>query len=146
LAVIPYSLLFHITWENQAEKEKWKVDKSNSTLENSQEGKQHCMDGNRAAKHVVGTQRAIEFFEILFMTNVHVPIPLPFFRNENLCYLIDHVATLPTTKSNPLPGKTKGQFILNIAELTKGTREYKWFGEELSLDFNEWSEAAENCF
>jgi hypothetical protein len=104
------------------------------------------MDGNRAAEHVVGTQRAIEFSEILFMTNVHVPIPLPFFRNENLCYLIDHVATSPTTKSNLLPGETKGQFILNIAELTKGTWEYKGFGEELSLDFGEWSEAAENCF
>jgi hypothetical protein len=87
-----------------------------------------------------------EFSEILFTTNVHFPIPLPFFRNENLRYLIDHAATLPTTKLNPLPGETKGQFILNIADLTKGTRECKGFGEELSLDFGEWSEAAENCF
>jgi hypothetical protein len=53
---------------------------------------------------------------------------------------------LPTTKSNPLLGETKGQFILNIAELTKETQEYKGFSEELSLDFGEWSEAAENCF
>ena len=28
----------------------------------------------------------------------------------------------------------------------KGTRDHKGFGEELSLDFSEWSEAAENCF
>lgn len=60
--------------------------------------------------------------------------------------MIDRAATLPTIKSNPLPGETKGQFILNIADLTKGTKEYKGFGEELSLDFGEWSEAAENCF
>ena len=104
------------------------------------------MDGTRAAERVVSTQRAIEFSEILFTTNVHVPIPLPFFRNENLRFLIDHAATLPTIKSNPLSGETKGQFILNIAELTKGTQNYKGFGEELSLDFGEWSEASENCF
>lgn len=53
---------------------------------------------------------------------------------------------LPTTKSDSLLGETKGQFILNIAELTKGTQEFKGFSEELSLDFGEWSEATENCF
>jgi hypothetical protein len=46
----------------------------------------------------------------------------------------------------PIYFQQKGQFILNIAELTKGTREYKGFSKELSLDFGEWSEAAENCF
>jgi hypothetical protein len=105
LAVIPDFLLFRITRENRAEKEKRKVDESNAIPENSQEGKRRCMDGNRAAERVVGTQRAIEFSDILY---VHVPIPLPFFCNENLRYLIDHAATLPTTKSNPLPGETKG--------------------------------------
>jgi hypothetical protein len=146
LAVIPDFLLFCITRENRAEKEKRKVDESNAIPENSQEGKRRCMDGNRAAEHVIGTQRAIEFSDILFTTNVYVPIPLPFFCNKNLCYLIDHVAMLPTTKSNPLLGQTKGQFILNIANLAKGSRENKGFGEELSLDFGEWSEAAKNCF
>jgi hypothetical protein len=146
LAVIPDSLLFHITREIRAGKEKRKNDDSNITSENSQEGKQRHMDSNRAAECIVGAQEPIEFSEILFTTNVHVPILLPFFRNENLRYLIDHVATLPMTKSNPLLGETKGQFILNIADLTKGTREFKGFGEELSLDFGEWSEAAKKCF
>ena len=146
LAIIPDYLLFRITRENRAEKEKRKADDSNITLENSPDGKRRRMDGTRAAERIVSTQRPIEFSEILFTTNVHVPIPLPFFRNENLRYLIDHAATLPTTKSNPLPGETKGQFILNIAELTKGTQDHKGFGEELSLDFGEWSEAAQNCF
>jgi hypothetical protein len=104
------------------------------------------MDGNGAAECVVGTQQAIKFSKILFTTNVHVPIPLPFFCNKNLHYLIDHVAMLPTSKSNPLPEETKGQSILNIADFTKGTRENKGFGNELSLDFGEWSKAAENCF
>ena len=146
MAVIPDFLLFHINHENRAEKEKRKPDESNTSAEISQEAKRRRMDGNRAAERVVGTQRAIEFSEILFTTNIHVPIPLPFFRNENLRYLIDHAAMLPTLKSNPISGETKGQFILNVADLTKGTRERKGFGEELSLDFGEWSEAAENCF
>ena len=146
LAVIPDSLLVRITRENRAEKEKRKPDESNVSAEISQEVKRRRMDGNKAAERVVGTQRAVEFSEILFMTNIHVPIPLPFFRNENLRYLIDHAATLPTIKSNPLSGETKGQFILNVADLTKGTQERKGFGEELSLDFGEWSEASENCF
>ena len=30
--------------------------------------------------------------------------------------------------------------------MTKGTKGCKPFGEELSLDFGEWSEAAQNCF
>ena len=55
-------------------------------------------------------------------------------------------ASFPTLKSNPLPGETKGQFILNIADMTKRTKDCKSFGDELSLDFGEWSEAAQNCF
>jgi hypothetical protein len=95
LAIIPDFLLFCITCENQAEKEKRKADKSNTTLKNSQEGKWCRINGNRAAEHIIGIQQAIEFSEILFTSNVHVPIPLPFFHNENLRYLIDHAATLP---------------------------------------------------
>jgi hypothetical protein len=75
LAVIPDFLLFCITWENRAEKEKRKVDESNTTLENSQEGKRRHIDGNRAAKHVVGTQQAIEFLKFysrpMFMSLFH---------------------------------------------------------------------------
>ncbi|KAF8805930.1 hypothetical protein BYT27DRAFT_7103438, partial [Phlegmacium glaucopus] len=150
LNLVPDYLLFHITRENRAEKEereKRKVDDLIATAcETSQDAKRRRMDGSKEAERVVGIQRPIEFSDILFTTNVHVPIPLPFFRNVNLCYLIDHAATLLTIKSNPLSGETKGQFILNIAELVKGTRDFKGFGEELSLGFGEWSEAAGNCF
>ncbi|KAF8802614.1 hypothetical protein BYT27DRAFT_7111984, partial [Phlegmacium glaucopus] len=115
---VPDYLLFHITHKNQAEKEEREKRKVNDLIatacETSQDAKRRRMDGSKAAECVVGIQRAIEFSDILFTTNVHVPIPLPFFRNANLRYLIDHAATLPTIKSNPLPGETKGQFILNI--------------------------------
>jgi hypothetical protein len=150
MAVMPDFLLFRITREIRAEKEekeKRKLDElALSSSDDFQEAKRRRMDGSRAAERIVGSQRSIEFSDILFTTNVHVPIPITFFRNENLRYMIDHAATLPTTKSNPLPGETKGQFILNIAELTKSSKDFKGFGEELSLDFGEWSEAAVNCF
>ncbi|KAF8816953.1 hypothetical protein BYT27DRAFT_7247842 [Phlegmacium glaucopus] len=112
----------------------------------SNNAKWRRMDGSKAAKRIIGIQCAIKFSEILFTTNVHVPVPLPFFQNTNLHYMIDHAATLPTIKSNLLLGETKGQFILNIADLIKGTRDFKGFGKELSLGFGEWSEAAKNCF
>jgi hypothetical protein len=147
---IPDYLLIRITRETRADKEdreKRKLDELNSHMSDlSQDAKRRRMDGSKAAKRIIGTQRDIEFSDILFTTNAHVPIPLPFFRNENLRYIIDHAATLPTTKSNPLPGETKGQFILNISDMTRGTKSCKGFGEELSLDFGEWSEAAQNCF
>ena len=150
--VVPDFLLLRITREMRAEKEereKRKLDELNSlnvSSEHSLDAKRRRMDGSKAADRVIGSQRDIEFSDILFTTNAHVPIPLPFFRNANLRYIIDQAATLPTTKSNPLPGETKGQFILNISDMIKGAKGCKSFGEELSLDFGEWSEAAQNCF
>ena len=148
--VIPDYLLLRITREirsDKEEREKRKLEELNSPpLDSSLDAKRRRMDGGKAAERVIGSQRDIEFSDILFTTNAHVPIPLPFFRNENLRYIIDQAATLPTTKSNPLPGETKGQFILNIPDMIKGAKGCKSFGEELSLDFGEWSEAAQNCF
>ena len=147
--VVPDFLLLRITREMRADKEdreKRKLEELNPVPEYSLDAKRRRMDGTKAAERVIGTQREIEFSDILFTTNAHVPIPLPFFRNANLRYIIDHAATLPTTKSNPLPGETKGQFILNIPDMIKGAKGCKCFGEELSLDFGQWSKAAQNCF
>ena len=150
LNVVPDSLLLRITREIRADKEereKRKLDELNSSpTDFSPESKRRRMDGSKAAERVIGSQRDIEFSDVLFTTNAHVPIPLPFFRNANLRYIIDQAATLPTTKSNPLPGESKGQYILNIFDMTRGAKGCKAFGEELSLDFGEWSEAAQNCF
>ena len=149
-AFIPDFLLLHITCKIRADKEEHEKRKlnelSSSMLEHSLEAKRHHMDGTKAAERIIGSQQDIDFSEILFTTNTHVPIPLPFFRNENLHYIIDQATTLPTIKSNPLSGETKGQFILNISDMTKGTKGCKAFGDKLSLDFGEWSEAAQNCF
>ena len=62
------------------------------------------MDGSKAADCIIGAQHDIKFSDILFKTNAHVPIPSPFFHNENQCYIIDQAATLPSTKSNTLLG------------------------------------------
>jgi len=67
-------------------------------------------------------------------------LPLPFFLTRNLRTLIDEASTLPTVKSNPVPGETKGIYILNIDKLS--TR----FGKELSLTCSQWSEAAANLW
>ena len=150
LNCFPNYLLLRITHEVRADKEeceKRKLDElSSSQSDSSLDAKWRRMDGSKAADRVVGSQHDIEFSDILFTTNAHVPIPLPFFRNANLRYIIDQAATLLTRKSNLLPGETKGQFILNISDMIKGAKGCKSFGEELSLDFGEWSEAAQNCF
>lgn len=62
------------------------------------------------------------------------------YLSKNLRSLNDEGATLPTVKSNPLPGDTKGICILDIEKLS--TR----FGKELSLSCSQWSEAAENMW
>jgi hypothetical protein len=135
----------HVRYKEEREKRRFD-DSSSHPSECSLDAKQCCMDGSKAAERIIGSQHDIEFSEILFTTNAHVPIPLPFFRNANLRYIIDQAATLPTMKSNPLPGETKGQFILNISNMTKGAKGCRIFGDELSLNFGERSEAAQNCF
>ncbi|KAF8185417.1 hypothetical protein BJ912DRAFT_852729, partial [Pholiota molesta] len=144
LNIMPDFLLLRFARDSRREKEekeKRKLEEQSSKPAESVDGreaKRRCMDGDKATPHVVGAQRPIEFSDILFVTESHIAIPLPFFLNENLRHIIDQVATLPTVKSNPLPGDSKGSFILNVTELTKK------FGEELSLDFGQWSEAAKN--
>jgi hypothetical protein len=49
----------------------------------------------------------------------------------------------------PRPSQTRSrerQKVNLFSILLSSQKEYKGFGEELSLDFGEWSEAAENCF
>ena len=83
LNFIPDYLLLRITRETRADKEdceKRKLDELHHHVsEHSQDAKRCHMDGSRAAELIVGSQRDIEFSEILFTTNAHVPIPLPFF-------------------------------------------------------------------
>jgi len=146
ISVLPNSLIQRITRENRherEEREKRKRDdssKTNSDENLTREAKRRCMDGDRAAERMVGIQNPIEFSEIMYTTDNHAALPLTFFRNKNLRYIIDHGATLPTIKSNPREGETKGCYILDIAKLTNN------FGTELNIDFGQWHEAANNCY
>jgi len=78
--------------------------------------------------------------QTLFDTELCVAIPLPFFLNKNLCTITDVAATLPTIKSNPLPGKTKGTVILNVDKLSLK------LGREKELTCSQWTEATFNYF
>src|SRR5271156_5150055 len=76
------------------------------------------MDGDKAAKRITGIQIPIEFSEIMYTTESHTAIPLTFFQNKHLRHIIDHAATLPTVKSSPRDGETKGSYILDVTKLT----------------------------
>ena len=102
--------------------------------------KWRCMDGSNLVEKVAGVYSPLEFAQSLFDTELHVSVPLPFFLNKNLQILIDEASTLPTLKSNPLPGESKGVYILDIEKLADR------FGRELSITCSQWSEAALNMF
>jgi len=102
--------------------------------------KRRCMDGANHVERVVGEPIPIEFSQSLYDTEICVAVPLPFFLTRNLRTLIDEASTLPTIKSNPAPGETKGTYILNIDKLSGH------FGKELSLTCSQWSDAAANMW
>jgi len=132
------SLTRHLADEELREKEekKWKDDVI--LPEDAQVSKRHCMDGSNHVERVVGEPIPIEFPQSLYDTEICVAVPLPFFLTQNLRSLVDEASTLPTVKSNPAPGETKGTYILNIEKLS--TR----FGKELTLTCSQWSEATAN--
>src|SRR6266567_6016461 len=110
------------------------------TPEEARVAKRRCMDGSLLVERVVGAFMPVDFANSLFDTELHVAVPLPFFLNKTLRVLIDEASTLPTIKSNPLPGESKGIYILDIDKLSVR------FGKELSLTCSQWSEAAVNMF
>ena len=135
LSVLPDSLIQRITRENrceQEEKEKRKHDEVPKLIsDESRDVKRRCMDGDKAANRVIGSQNPIDFSEIMYTTDNHTALPLPFFQNKHLRYIIDYGATLPTIKSNPKEGETKGAYILDVAKLTV------YFGAETTIDFGQ---------
>ena len=108
------------------------------TSEEARVAKWCCMDGSLHVERVVGAFMPVDFANSLFETELHVTVPLPFFLNKNLCVLIDEASTLPMIKSNPLPGESKGIYILDIEKLSA------CFGKELSITCSQWGEAALN--
>lgn len=97
------------------------------------------MDGSNHVERVVGEPIPIEFPQSLYDTEICVAVPLPFFLTRNLWSLVDEASTLPTVKSNPAPGETKGTYILNIDKLSV------CFGKELTFTCSQWSEGRGCC-
>src|ERR1700678_3153988 len=94
------------------------------------------MDGDRASNRIIGLQNPIEFSEIMYASDNHIALPLPFFQNKHLRHIIDYGATLPMVKLNPREGESKGAHILDVAKLTAN------FSAETTIDFGQWNKAA----
>jgi len=107
-----------------------------TSAEESRLAKRRCMSRTLQTPRVVGVPATIIFPQTLFDTENCVSIPLPFFLNKNLRYITDKAATLPTIKSNPLPGETKGINIIDVEKLSAT------LGKEGSLTCSQWTEAA----
>jgi len=121
-------------------KQKAASDTDTQSPEETLHMKQCCMDGRNLVEKVAGVYSPLEFAQSLFDTELHVLVPLPFFLNKILQILIDEASTLPTLKSNPLPGESKGVYILNIEKLADR------FSQELLIMCSQWSKAALNMF
>ena len=134
------SLARRLADDELKEKEDKKRKDDDVPAEDLRLAKRRCMDGTNHVERVVGEPIPIEFSQALYDTEICVAVPLPFFLTRNLRTLIDEASTLPTVKSNPAPGETKGIYILNIDKLSIR------FGKELSLTCSQWSEAAANMW
>ena len=126
--------------KERSEKEKRRRDDTPKTHEDARIAKRRCMDGSSQTARIVGQTPTIKFPQTLFDTELCVAVPLPFFLNKNLRIITDEAATLPTVKSNPLPGETKGTMILDIDKLSLK------LGREKELTCSQWTEAASNYF
>src|SRR6266567_4186978 len=139
------SLAKWITDEEIKDKEDFKLkrkagDELKLSPEEAQIAKRRCMDGKKLVPWVVGVPWQAKFPQSLFDMEGCVAVPLPFFLNENLQILNVKAATLPTIKTNPNPGETKGISILDVEKLSVQ------FGRELSLTCSQWTEASGNMY
>ena len=102
------SLARRLTDDELKEKEERKQKDDDTPADDLRLFKRRCMDGTNHVERVVGEPIPIEFSWSLYDTEICVAVPLPFFLTQNLQTLIDEASTLPTVKSNPAPGETKG--------------------------------------
>ena len=102
------SLARRLTDDELKEKEEKKRKDNDVSTEDLRLSKRRCMDGTNHVERVVGEPIPIEFSQSLYDTELCVAVPLPFFLTWNLQSLIDEASTLPTVKSNPVPGESKG--------------------------------------
>ncbi|KAK0491738.1 hypothetical protein EDD18DRAFT_1012679, partial [Armillaria luteobubalina] len=109
----------------------------------AREAKRRCRDISAARPYVPGEKHNVEFADILYDTDDAYFIPLTFFLNRNLQYLIGEVSSLSVTKTNPLPGQTKG---VNIIDIQKCLPDLPISIEEKDFSYGQWDEAADNRY
>jgi len=84
--------------------------------------KRRCMNGSLLVERVIGAFMPLEFANSLLRLSFTLRY-LSILLNKNLRILIDEASTLPTIKSNPLPGESKGIYILDIDKTFCALRE-----------------------
>lgn len=116
-------------------------DMSKLSPEDMRLAKRCCMDGSGQVDRVRDIPAEIQFSQIMFDTENCAAIPLPLFLNSSLRHIVDEHATLPTLKSTPLPGETKGITVIDVKKLMISLEV-----RELSLSHSQWEEAARNYY
>ncbi|PPQ84092.1 hypothetical protein CVT25_002172 [Psilocybe cyanescens] len=102
--------------------------------------KRRCMQGAQLTLCDPLAPASLTLPQIMFDTKNLVAIPLSFFTQKNLCYIIDELASLPTKKVNSCSGDSKAMYILDIEKLSAK------LGGELSMDFGSYLQAADEYF
>ncbi|PPQ93945.1 hypothetical protein CVT25_015825 [Psilocybe cyanescens] len=102
--------------------------------------KRHCMQGSLLSAWDPLALASFSFPQILFDTENLVGLPLPFFTQKNLRYIIDELASLPTRKANSCSGDGKSIYILDIEKLLVK------LGAELLMDFGSYLQAADQFY
>jgi len=142
--VMPNFILEWLGLEDAREKsEKRKHDESLKDPSNVEEdciAKRRCMFGASLVESNALEPTWFDFPQIMFDTERFCSIPLPFFTHQNLRYITDNTALLPTRKANPLPGESKGCYIIDVEKLSLT------LGAELSLDYGHFTQAAAQMF
>ncbi|PPQ85204.1 hypothetical protein CVT25_010097 [Psilocybe cyanescens] len=102
--------------------------------------KRRCMQGSLLSARDPLAPASFSFPQILFDTKNLVGLPLSFFTQKNLCYIIDELASLPTRKANSCSGDGKSIYILDIEKLSTK------LGGELSMDFGSYLQAVDQFY
>lgn len=146
-AILPSFIANYLAEEKLIEEDLKEIEKrkrddtSKLSPEDTRIAKRRCMDGSGQVDRVRDIPAEIQFSQIMFDTEACSAIPLPLFLNSSLRHIVDEHATLPTLKSTPLPGETKGITVIDVKKLMSSLAV-----SELSLSHSQWEEAARNYY
>ena len=101
--------------------------------------KRRCMTAKSLISRNFQSRTSFNFPQIMFDTEDRMALPLSFFTHKSLRFMIDNLALLPIRKVEANGVHKKGS-ILDVEKLSKT------LGEELSLTYGQYSEAASQMF